>query len=402
MHTDLANLKLPSFLGDLMKAQVSSAVLKLSHKKAFRGAHFGISIHGWNHIVAIEKAHGQVPGKTGCAAAGQIFLSISSSSTETYKLSDLLGALGVNVDPGVGDSSIFRDLELSDLAAVVRGTISDFGLVLSASAKYRDLNMQVVVAVAGLGTSSRPVAAIKLAVLNEDALNKVLSYIGVPVESILPDMVIGNLQIVGATREFQANRHCGLEDYMRFGADIVPAGLHFNLDIGWKSCNQFLCKGWAKIMPGENGLPRMTRLQGGATMKGFTFNLGEMDLAGTGAPSFGWKYTVLPRVPGTTALFPSVPSVQIKTDWLKSPSLPGLGGLEELGGSPLQIGGFAFDQELMGKAWPTIKLPLPLTWTFCQGSDLNLKALIGFEFAETRSTDTCIGFIETSGARRLS
>ena len=42
--------------------------------------------------------------------------------------------------------------------------------------------------------------------------------------------------------------------------------------------------------------------------------------------------------------------------------------------------------------------PLPLTWTKCQGADLNLKQLTGFEFEGTLDTDTCIGFIETKGA----
>ena len=293
-----------------MKARVSSAVLKLSDKKSFRGAHFGMSIGDWKHVVAMEKAHGEVPDKIGCPSAGEIFLSISSTSTGTYKLSDILGALGVNVDPGVGDSSIFRDLTFSDLAAVLRGHKSDFGIVLSASAKYRDLDMSVVLAVSGLGIRSRPTAAIHLAVLNKDALNKILSYIGIPISSVLPEVQIGNIQVVGATREFQADQHCGLEDVLPFPA-VVPAGLHFSLDIDWKTCTKFLCKGWAKIMPGQGGKPALSRLQGGATMKGFTFNLGEADSEGKVKPTFGWKYSISPRVASTESTFPRVPSAQI-------------------------------------------------------------------------------------------
>ena len=42
--------------------------------------------------------------------------------------------------------------------------------------------------------------------------------------------------------------------------------------------------------------------------------------------------------------------------------------------------------------------PLPLTWSRCQGADLNLKEMIGFEFDDTQESDTCVGLIETTGA----
>lgn len=300
---------LPSFLGDLLNAQVSAAVLKLSADKTFRGAHIGIRVGSWNHVVVVERAVGTVEGRQGCPQNGTLFLSISSSSTATYSLSDILGALGVNIDPGVGNSQFFNELQFTNLAAVVRGSMSNFGLVLSASVKYRDLDMTVVLTVAGLPT--QPSAAIKLAVLNQDALQLLLSYIGISVDSVLPEVQIGNIHLVAATSQFRADHHCGLEDYIPM-PNVVPAGLHFSVDIGWSSCDTHLCKAWKQVMPGSNELPSITRLQGGATMRGFTFNFGEADFDGHAAPTFGFQYSVSPRIAGTQSEFPRVPSINIQ------------------------------------------------------------------------------------------
>ena len=80
----------------------------------------------------------------------------------------------------------------------------------------------------------------------------------------------------------------------------------------------------------------------------------------------------------------------------------GLGGL----GS---FGGFSLPSGLMGRAWPSIKKALPLLWAStlsvpcffscytgftstsaaeCTGTELNLKAMIGYEFAGTLPSDT--------------
>ena len=193
---DVSTLKLPGFFGQVLQAEVSSAVIKLSAENAFRGAHVAIKTGNWTHVLALEKATGPVKGRKGCPQSGEMHLTISSTSSGVYRLAEILAALNVKLDPGVGDASIFQDLEFSSMAAVLRGTVSDFGLVLSAKATYKELNMSVVLAVAGLGLGKAPTAAIKLHVLNDDALQLFLSYIGIPINAAVPEMQVGNIQVL--------------------------------------------------------------------------------------------------------------------------------------------------------------------------------------------------------------
>ena len=55
--------------------------------------------------------------------------------------------------------------------------------------------MSVVLAVAGLGLGKVPTAAIKLHILNENALGLFLQYIGVPMDAAVPEMQVGNIQV---------------------------------------------------------------------------------------------------------------------------------------------------------------------------------------------------------------
>ena len=116
--------------------------------------------------------------------------------------------------------------------------------------------------------------------------------------------------------------HCGLEAYVGFPRIVLP-GIHISLDVTWKQpCSQWLCQGFSKILPGVGGLPKPARLQGGISLKGFTFNVGFIGLDGQSVPSLGWKHKFEPIVLGVPNIkFPNITMPKLSWPKFTWPSL---------------------------------------------------------------------------------
>ena len=135
--------------------------------------------------------------------------------------------------------------------------------------------------------------------------------------------------MLAATREFAADLHCGLEAYVGFPRIVLP-GIHISLDVTWKQpCDQWLCQGFSKILPGVGGLPKPARLQGGISLKGFTFNVGFIGLDGQSVPSLGWKHKFEPIVLGVPNIkFPNITMPKLSWPKFTWPSLGKCGTLQ--------------------------------------------------------------------------